>query len=106
MFKKSRDEDVYEYVYPRKRYRKTLWTCVWLWIGILVVRLIAYGIWGYDFAVSPYNLGSLGLSGILVGVIIQNVRILRSSTHIGELNCNTGAIDLDPSLMKPDSDTA
>ena len=102
MFRKSQDNDVYEYIYTRRTYRKTLLVCATIWLAILILRLVAFAIFGYPFAVSPYNLASLGISGILLGVCIQAVRTLKASSRIGTVDTNTGSLSIADEALDPD----
>lgn len=94
MFRKNMDSQVYEYVYLRRTYRRSLWLYFGIWVAILIIRATAYAIWGMEFSMSGYNLLSLGISGILVGMFVHTVRVLKKSTRIGEVDNNTGSLDI------------
>lgn len=52
-------------------------------------------IFGSLFVFSVYNLATIGISGILVGIFIQTVRTIKHSNRIGEVDVNTGSISID-----------
>lgn len=96
MFRPSRDNETYEHIYTRRTYRKNLWWFTGLWIAILILRITAYAIYGEDFALSSFNLASLGISGILVGMFIQTVRVLKKSTMVGTSVYPESYVEIDP----------
>ena len=78
----KKDTDILEYVFTRRQFKRRMWSYLFMYLGIRVIRTILFLIFGAPYLISVWALLLVFANGIVFGMAILTIIYYRRAIQI------------------------